>query len=131
MFFKGEMRELPDGAGGAFDAIVGKGGECFPVHHQRGDMRKERAQSGEDQEALRIQVAPVVDGALGQPGDPNQVVNHEAGAEKREGLPLGRQREEGHLVLGDDAALPTQQLKNRELRGRDAEFIDRQLCYPG
>src|SRR5436305_14740375 len=37
MFFKGEVRELPDGAGGAFDGVVGDGGGRFPVRLHRAD----------------------------------------------------------------------------------------------
>lgn len=45
MFFGGEMQEPPDGAGSAFDAVVGKGRECFSVHHQRGDvMRRDESE---------------------------------------------------------------------------------------
>src|SRR6266516_2130505 len=78
VFFKGEMWELPDEAGSAFDTVFHEGGERFPVHHYRGDVRVERAQAREYLKALRVQVAPVVDGALGQPGDASQVVDHEA-----------------------------------------------------
>ena len=127
VFFKGEMWELPDEAGSAFDTVFRAGGERFPVHHNRGDVRVERAQAREDQESLRVQVAPVVDGTIGQPGDTSQIIDHEATAEKREGISAGWQREESHLVLGDDAALPVQQIERRKLRDRNTQFGERQV----
>src|SRR5260370_40690095 len=121
------MWELSNGAGRTFDAEISEGREGFLIHHDRSYMREHRSQAGQNLEALRVQIAPVEDGALGQPGDASQVVDHEAATKKCEGVLLGWQREKGHLVFGDDAALPAQQIKRHKLRGRNAQFSERQV----
>jgi len=52
-------------------------------------MRVELAQARAYLEALRVQVSPVIDATLDQPGDASQVVDHEVATEKRKGLPMG------------------------------------------
>lgn len=89
VFLRSQMRESSDGTGSAWDTKICEGDERFPIHHLRGDMRVERAQARAFLEALRIQVSPVIDGTLDQPGDASQVVDHEVATEKREGLPMG------------------------------------------
>ncbi len=119
------MWKSPNGAGCTFDAEISEGRERFLVHHNRSYIWEHRSQAGQNLEALCVQVTPVENGALGQPWDTTQLMHHEAATEKREGVPLGWQREKGHLVFGDDAALPTQQIERRKLRGRDAQFGER------
>src|SRR5438270_7669553 len=94
MFFIGEMRQLSYKAGRTGNAKFTEGGEGFPIHHGRNDVRKEGAQSRQNLEALGIQVAPVDDGTLYQPGDSFQVTHHEAAAKERERIFVWREREE-------------------------------------
>src|SRR5438270_11161414 len=94
MFFIGEMRQLSYKAGRAGDAKFTEGGEGFPIHHGRNDMREEGAQTRQNLEALGIQVAPVEDGTLREPGDAFQVTHHEATAKERERIFVERQRQE-------------------------------------
>lgn len=67
MFLWGEVGEGFDAAGGACDGKGAKGGPCFVVHHEGDGVGEVASELGEDFKALRVQVTPVDEGALGKP----------------------------------------------------------------
>src|SRR3954464_2795176 len=93
MFFRGQVWELADETWCACDTESSKGRECFLIHHNRSNVRPQRAQARQNLEALCVQVTPVEDGAFCEPGDILPVAHHKAAAEKRGCVPPRRKLE--------------------------------------
>jgi len=78
--------------------------ERRPIHEQRPGAGEQRAQPVEDSKAVRIDVAPVGDGAAVEPPCRREAVDAIAAAEDRKAARHLGQGKERHLVLGDEDA---------------------------
>ena len=78
--------------------------QCGAVHQKGFDVGEAGAQLGEDGEAVGVDVAPVVDGAVLQPLGAGERLPAVAGAEDHDGLVDAGEGEEVGLVLGDEDA---------------------------
>ena len=93
-------------------------------------MREEGAHLGQNLKTLHIQVAPILDSAVVQPGDGTQGVNLKPLTPQRNRVRQQRQGEKVHLVLGDDHPFTGQRQSGR-LAKRQTEIgtgpLERQL----
>ena len=85
------------------------------IHQQGIRGRQPGTQLIEDREAMRVDIAPIEDASLMQPGNPSEHIPAIPGAEHDDGSPARRKRKKVDLVLGDEYPL-------------DAEAVDRQVA---
>lgn len=95
------------------------------VHHQRDDLREQRAEESEDLEALCVEIAPVPDRALVEPGQVAQQLDLKAATEDRKGVGQRRQGEKDHFIF-NHRATQTGTRQRDKLSGRRGNLHQRQ-----
>ncbi len=93
---------------GLLAPVRAMGQQRFAVHEERDNVRKEAAQLVKDGEAVGVDIAPIVQATLMQPGGACQCLPTVAGAEDNDGPRHPWEGEEVGLVFGDEDKLDGQ-----------------------